>query len=87
MFFDNLERSSKRLEQFFGGKAYIYFEPSNRTYQISVSNDDLINNFQYNFPQEESITQPRIRAELQKMLKKYIKQMEIEQELMRKGKL
>lgn len=87
MFFDDLERSCKRLEQFFGGEAYIYFEPSNRTYQISIRNDDLINYFHYNFPQENSITQPRIRAELQKMLKKYIKQMEIEQELMRKGKL
>ena len=87
MFFDDIDCSSKKLEQFFGGKAYIYFEPSNYTYQISVRNDDLVNDFQYNFPYEESITQPRIRAELQKMLKKYIKQMEIEQELMRKGKL
>ena len=54
---------------------------------LPIRNDDLVNDFQYNFPHEESITQPRIRAELQKMLKKYIKQMEIEQELMRKGKL
>ena len=74
MFFDDLERSCKRLEQFFGGEAYIYFEPSNYTYQISVSNDDLVNNFQYNFPYEESLTKARKTKELQKMIDKYIKQ-------------
>ena len=79
--------SERQLSNFFGGEALIIYEPAMAVYQITVRNDDLINDFLFEIPREYTYCSERKKQELQKMLDKYIKQMEIEQQLLKKGVL
>ena len=80
-------KSEEYLADFFGGLALITYEPKRNLYLISVENDDLVNEFTYYFPYEYAAVKRLKSLELQKMMSKYIKQMEIEQQLMKKGML
>ena len=79
--------SEKELCQFFGGEAIIIYQPWSNDYQISIRNDDLVNDFHYVMHNEDTLTKARKQAKIKDMLYKYIKHMEIEQQLMKKGLL
>ena len=79
--------SEKRLHELFGGEAIIIYQPWSNDYQISIRNDDLVNDFHYVMHNEDTLTKARKQAKIKDMLYKYIKHMEIEQQLMKKGLL
>lgn len=79
--------SEKELCQFFGGEAIIIYQQWSNDYQISIINDDLINEFHFVIHREDTLTKDRKQLKLKEMIKKYVKHMEIEQQLLKKGLL
>ena len=76
--------SIDKLSEWFGGSATVRYNEKLLEYRIIIRNDDLINEFVFWFT-DMHVLKYGEKELVRYMLEKYIRQMESEQQLLRKG--